>query len=316
MKNFLMQIILFILPILIVAYFADIFLSHELKKSKNEELGVWNAVFEGRVDSDVLIYGASRAMTAFDPAILSKCLRSPVYNLGISGHNFWLEYLRHAELLKYNKKPKLIILSVDMSTFIKRSDLYRLEQFLPYMLTDPMIKNFTSSYQGYTSWDYRIPVVRYFGQPKIFLLALKVFFNSSSLNIADRVQGYLSVDQAWNENNFILSKKKMKSGYRVVFDRATIELFNQFLEECREQHIQVVFVYAPEEIEGQNLEGKYREQVMDLLKQFSKKYQIPFYDYSNNSISFQKKYFYNAQHLNKNGAKLFSSEFCQDFVAK
>ena len=47
---------------------------------------------------------------------------------------------------------------------------------------------------------------------------------------------------------------------------------------------------------------------MNLYSHYSKKYQIPCYDYSNDTICFQKKYFYNASHLNRKGAELFTHQ--------
>ena len=45
-----------------------------------------------------------------------------------------------------------------------------------------------------------------------------------------------------------------------------------------------------------------------MFKKLSKEYQIPFYDFSNDSISYHKKYFYNASHLNNFGSQLFTKE--------
>jgi len=47
---------------------------------------------------------------------------------------------------------------------------------------------------------------------------------------------------------------------------------------------------------------------MGIYKKFSNEYQIPFYDFSNDSISYHKKYFYNASHLNNIGSQLFTKE--------
>ena len=54
---------------------------------------------------------------------------------------------------------------------------------------------------------------------------------------------------------------------------------------------------------------KNRGEVLSLYTNYSHKYNIPFYDYSNDAISYQKKYFYNTNHLNKTGAELFTAKF-------
>ena len=79
------------------------------------------------------------------------------------------------------------------------------------------------------------------------------------------------------------------------------------MEECKRKKIKIVFVYAPEYFErGKFIEN--REEIFTLFNMFSKKYSIPFYDFSNDTISMQRKYFYNASHLNKTGAELFTKK--------
>jgi len=68
----------------------------------------------------------------------------------------------------------------------------------------------------------------------------------------------------------------------------------------------VIFVYTPEYIEGQKFISN-RNDVLGIVSRFSTKYDIPFYDFSNDSITFQRQYFYNTMHLNKAGAEKFTN---------
>jgi tRNA A22 N-methylase len=49
-----------------------------------------------------------------------------------------------------------------------------------------------------------------------------------------------------------------------------------------------------------------------LYARYSKKYNIPFLDYSDDEICYKKEYFYNASHLNKTGSDLFMQKFIRD----
>ncbi|SDK42070.1 hypothetical protein SAMN04487898_108126 [Pedobacter sp. ok626] len=98
--------------------------------------------------------------------------------------------------------------------------------------------------------------------------------------------------------------------YEVKIDTPSLILFERYLKECKANGINIVFVYTPEYIEGQ-LFVKNRKQIIDLYTNFSVKYKIPFYDYSKDTMSYQKKYFYNALHLNKTGAELFTTRLTQ-----
>ena len=306
MKKFAFQFLFFLLPIFIFFYPADLFLSKELKKShiKSDEFSVWNDIFAGKINSGIVIYGSSRAWVHIDPTMITDSLHIPAYNLGIDAHNFWLEYLRHSILLEHNAKPKLIIQTLDNSTLSKKETLSNLEQFLPYMLFNNEIKNATISYEGFSPIDYDFPLIRYYDRKLAIITAIKLFIWPKN-NPVVRVKGYQGSKESWN-SDFDNAKKEMPF-YEVKLDTPSIHLFERYLNECKAKKIKIIFVYPPEYIEGQKF-VKNRDEVMALYTNFSKKYDIPFYDYSNDSLSFHKKYFYNSEHLNKTGAELLTKD--------
>ncbi|PWA04016.1 hypothetical protein [Flavobacterium psychrotolerans] len=307
MRNDLKYFLIFLSPIIMASYFIDVFISTNLKKSNQyaeKEYSTWNDLLEGNLNSDVIVYGASRAWRHINPTMISDSLHLSAYNLGIDGHNFWLQYLRHTLLLKNNKKPKLILVSVDMFTFQKREDLYNSEQFLPYMLWNKEIKNATIGYNGFKAMDYEIPLIRYYGKQEAIETAIRSFSGHLS-NPVFRIKGYQGREESWN-GDFDRAKLTLKN-YEVKIDAATVVLFEKFLKECKTQNIKLVFVYSPEYIEGQKF-VKNRNEIISIFTRYSKEYHIPFYDYSKDSLSFQKKYFYNSNHLNKTGAELFTGK--------
>ena len=307
MKKFLVKLSLFIAPIFLLGYFFDVWISKNLKNSNRfaeKEYPTWNDIYEGKVNSDLLIFGSSRAWIQIDPTMISDSLGISSYNLGIDGHNFWLQNLRYRELLKNNKRPKFIICSLDYFTLKKNKDLYNSEQFLPYMLWNQEVKEATICYNGFSSIDYEIPLLRYYGNYDAVETALRFSLGRLS-NPITRVKGYQGRAEIWN-SDFDNAKASIKR-LKVTLDKPTIVLFENFLKECKENHIKLIFVYTPEFIEGQRFVLN-RPQIMELYKKFSKQYHIPFYDFSNDSISYQKKYFYNASHLNKVGSQLFTKK--------
>jgi len=302
MKKFIKQISLFLLPIILISFYADNYISTNLKKSNSfaeKEYSTWNAIIDGKINSDIVIYGSSRAWKHINPTMISNSLNASTYNLGIDGHNFWLQYLRHSMLLENNTKPKIIILSLDVFTLQKVDDLYNSDQFLPYMLWNNKIKDATISYNGFNLIDYEIPLIRYFGKGNAVQTAMK------TKNKVERIKGYQGRKEQWNDD-FNKAKKAMKN-YQKQLDPATIVLFERFLNECKSKNIKILFVYSPEYIEGQKF-VKNRDEIISLYEKYSKKYNIPFYNYSNDSLSYDKKYFYNASHLNKTGAELFTKK--------
>ncbi len=305
MKKFIQQILLFLLPIILISYFLDNYISTNLKKSNSfaeKEYPTWNAIIDGKINSDIVIYGSSRAWVHINPTMISDSLNVSTYNLGIDGHNFWLQYLRHSMLLENNNKPKIVIFSLDVFTLQKVKDLYNSDQFLPYMLWNNKIKEATISYNCFKAIDYEIPLIRYLGRQKAINIAFSI---NKTNNKVERIKGYQGRDEEWNAD-FDKAKKNMKN-YERELDSASILLFERFLNECKSQNIKILFVYSPEYIEGQKF-VKNRSEIISLYEKYSKKYNIPFYNYSKDPLSYQKKYFYNASHLNKTGAELFTKK--------
>ena len=310
MKKFFKNILLFILLVILLAYPLDLIISNSLKNSNYAwgEYNTWNDIYDGKIHSEIVIYGSSRAWRHIDPNLLQIKFGLSAYNLGIDGQNFWLEHLRHKTLLKFNQKPKYIIMSVDLWSLEKRTELYNAEQFLPYMLLNKDIINYTSSYKEFTSLDYYLPLIRYVGNKKAVVQSIEnsIFFpKTESL----RNKGYKGWGGVWN-NDLSNAKQKMKN-YEVKLDIDLIKLFDTFLFECKKKKIKVILVYTPEYVEGQSF-IKNRKEILNIYENFSKKHKIPFLDYSNNEICAKKEYFYNASHLNKTGAEIFTKILIND----
>jgi hypothetical protein len=309
MKTFLKKLTLFIFPIILVSFVLDHFLSGILEKSDSyadSEYAVWNDLYSGKVNSDIVIYGSSRAWRHIDPTMISDSLHTTAYNLGVNGHSYKSQYFRHFLLLKFNKKPKIIIQTLDVTSFDKSSDFYNPDQYLPYMLNNKEMKQLT--YNEYQPIDYKLPMIRYFGKKEAFMEIIKLLLNPAS-NKPLRVKGYLPRDIMWNDD-LIKAQEKLGS-FEVKSDSSIIRLFEKYLNECHQLNIQVIFVYTPEYVEGQKFVSN-RSDIMTIYNQFSQKYNIPFYDYSNDSMSYHKEYFYNSGHLNKEGAELFTSRLIND----
>lgn len=308
MKRFITRFLLFLLPFALLAYGADRFISGKLRNIhayKEGEFSVWNDLYAGNIKADIVIYGSSRAWLHIDPSIMEDSLHISTYNIGINSHNFWLENFRHILLLKYNQKPKLIIHSLGMATVEKRADLFNADQFLPYMLFNKEMENTIISYQGYSRADFYVPMLRYFGKRDALVAALK-YAASPGNNPIKRIKGFEAVqDLSWH-NDLEKVKKKMKY-YEVKIDTATVRLFENYIADCKKQGIQLLLLFSPEYIEGQRFTHN-REDVMTIYRSLSAKYQVPFYDFSNDSMSYDKKYFFNAEHLNKLGSDLFTQK--------
>lgn len=310
MKKFLIRFFIFITPIVILAYPADLLVSYGALHSTlaDGELETWDDIYAGQINSEYVIYGSSRAWVHIDPILIEKETGSKAYNMGMDAHNFYLQNLRHRKLLEYNEKPKAIIYGLDMFTLEKRSDLYNLDQFLPIMLWDKDIEQTTKSYIGFSWIDYKIPFFRYVGRFNAIKSGVKYYIYPDD---RFRSKGYKGREQEWSSQ---LDEAKENIGlYRATLDTMSVRLFESFIKECKQNDIPLIFVYTPEYIDGQRFIAN-RDSVINIYNSWSKKYDIPFLDYSDDSICFDKQYFYNSMHMNKRGSELFTRKLINDLV--
>ncbi len=315
MKRFLINISVFCFIILILAFGLDVLISHYLRQSKtyaSGEYATWNNVYEGNINSEIVIYGSSRAVVQIDPTLIQSELGKACYNLGVDGNNIWVEYFRHQQLLQYNPKPGLIIHSLDIFMLSDSTDIFNGEQFLPYMLFNKQIRKLYRHTNRYSNLDFYIPMVRYYGNQIAILHAFKLMVKSHS-EFEGRVRGYEAQNLQWN-NDLHNAKLKMES-FEAQVDSSSVHLFERYLQECKEQNIQMIFVYTPEYIEGQKF-VKNRKDVLELYLHLSKKYNIPYFDYSTDSMCLNKTYFYNSGHLNKQGSAMFTKKLVSDLKTK
>lgn len=305
MKKFVRRLLYFFVPPILVLLPIDIYLSKGLKNTSlaAAEYEVWNDLFYNNISPEVAIYGSSRAWVHINPMIVEDSLGLSAYNFGIDGHNFWLQYYRHKTLLK-NTTPKTIIHSVDINTLKKRRELYNYEQFLPYMLWNREIYEATKNYEGFNIVDFTIPLARYIGKNKT-LNAMMLRNKGKSI----RTQGFQGQNREWNDD---LKRAKTQMGsYTADLDNASVELFRQYIQECKSLDINLILVYTPEYIEGQQFVTN-RSEIMTLLKGIAQENNLPFLDYSDHYLSMDKKYFYNSMHLNATGAEIFTRIMAHD----
>lgn len=310
MTKFIKTLIIFIFPLLIASYGIDVIISKNLQKSNKYpgNYSTWNAIYNHSIDSDIVIYGSSRATHHIDPKIIEDSVDLKVYNFGVNGHNFWIQYLKHLEYLKHNRPPKHIFMCLDYNTLEKIKKLYQLDQFLPYMLWNANIKKYTKSYEGFTILDYYVPAVRYFGREESKIKTIEFALKGKNLQ-PYKFKGYKGLDIGWNDD--LARARKEIGSYVVNIDQASVKLFDKFLMECKNNSIEVTLIFTPVFIEGQKFVSN-REVAFDLYKKYSEKYELHFIDYSNDSICLNRNYFTNSTHLNQRGAEIFTSKLVQD----
>lgn len=310
MKKLIIRLGLFFVPLIVFFAGGEYIITNGLKKTNYDFYKEWNEITQGKVNADVIINGSSRAWVHVSPRILDSVLNTNVYNLGYNDLGMRSQYYKYKEYLVYNTPPKMIIQTLDVFTLKSRNYLFDAAQYLPFF-AHQNIRHCARQSISFSSTDFHLPLIRYFKYRKMAKLGFKEFFNPTNYP-STRYKGFQGQDFTWQpvrvpqENSQVLHLEKV-----IKIADAEVKLMEHFLEECRQQNIQVVLVYPPEFIDGQN-HHKNRQEVMKIYQQLAQKYQVKLLDYSPDTISYQKDLFYNVQHLNKKGAEIFSKKLAVD----
>jgi hypothetical protein len=220
----------------------------------------------------------------------------------MDGAPFHLQYIRYKTYLKHNKKPRLIIQNVDTDLLERNTAVFQKFQFYPF-LYDKEFKNLLYEQHMLDFSDYYLPPLRYYGQPKAMQIALEELTGIHHYT-SSKTKGYAGVTKKWDDGNL---KIKIHDEYQWKTDPETEQQFFNFLNECKEENIEVVLVYAPVYQGLYKLSGSYREAEI-YFKKIAEKYHIRFLNFCQHPVSYKTDNFYNASHLNKKGAELFTSE--------
>lgn len=298
MKRFL-QVVLIVLGVLIaISIPFDCVFSNYLAHSKARKYVGWNDIIYDSVNADLLVLGSSRAWVQYDTYIMDSMLDINSYNLGIDGSALNRQMLKYKIYEHYQKKsPKVIIVNVDYMG-IGKTIGYEREQFFPYLL-NRFTREEMQKTEPFTFGELYLPMYRYYKQ-SVYSTLLE------SDKDTTLYKGFEGKDRDWDGSKF-LEVETIHFGKNQTTER----MFDAFLGQLKKQNIKVVFVGAPIYIGLTNKVDNLPE-FYETFQYYSDKHQIPMLDYTYYYLSYDTAYFYNATHLNKTGAELFTTELCHD----
>lgn len=302
MGKILLKLFFFLLPVIVLLYGFEYVVTKGLTKTGYSLYGEWNELNDGGIDADLVVMGSSRAVVHVSPFIIDSLLAVNSYNLGLNGFNFLMHKNRLDFYLEKNNPPKYIVHCLDVHALEKKEELFQDIQFLPY-LNNPIIKRLTREYEGLTLSDYNVPFFRYRKHHDLIRVGLEEFFDKKHYS-SNKKRGHYTYDQDWVDEPYDALKKKYPIEIKV--DTAVHQLFTNYLLAAKEQGIKIFLVYPPYFHDAQKITVN-RLGILNQYQDLADKYEIPFWNYSNDSLSLDKEYFMDYNHLNKKGMEIFST---------
>jgi hypothetical protein len=128
----------------------------------------------------------------------------------------------------------------------------------------------------------------------------------------DYFLGFNPRNRQWSDE-FERFKASNPAGVSYPIDPRGVRAFEDLIQVCLSKNIQLILVFSPEYHEMHSLERN-RTEIVAMFKEISGRLRVPLWDYSNSPLSQDRANFVNSQHLNANGAKVFSTELAARLV--
>lgn len=257
-------------------------------------------ILEGKINKEILIFGSSRAQHDLYSDIIQDSLKRSAFNLGYRGCNIDFQLFLLKAVLKHNKKPKIIILTIDEDReFLKEKTLQfrydKLYSLVKYQeITNELIfrKEISPFAVGLFSarigWEQFLkpkPITRYENWTTAGTVLL-------DFTVAD----------------FDKIKKQNKKYNTKLEIPERLAAFAEFQSFCKKENIQLYVVVPPNfAIRNEIFINRVKGLLVDKKTEF----------YSENSPLFKdSNYFYDRSHLNKIGAIEYTNQILKKLKVK
>lgn len=296
MKRFLKNILIFSIALLGLLVVEDAATTYAFHKKTTRKYVVWNDIVHDNINADLIILGNSRAWCQYSPQILDSVLGTNSYNIGIDGSCFNRQLARY-ELYRYYipNAPKYVIQNVEFFT-LGHTVGYEREQFMPYLIY-PYFREQICQIEPFSFGELYIPMYRYYVN--------NVYDEFTTYDFPVK-KGYFGKDNKWDG-----SKLKETEPCIQEIDSNSLKMLIDYIEGLHEENIKLILVFAPIYKEGLSKVLNV-EEIHGLYYDLASKYNLSILDYANCWLSQDTTYFYNATHLNKQGAELFSTKLAHD----
>ena len=294
MKQFLKNGILFFILFFVIEKGVYYILDKSSEREYDKRL---EYVIKGEMNKDLIVLGSSLGGGNIIAGQIEKETGYSAFNLSYQGADIMFKEFILKTLLKFNKPPKKIILAVDSPyEFIDKSTLnFRLDRLYPLSkynyINAELIRQEENSIMSKLFYLARVRTSN-FKTELINPPSLNPFESCGSRPVIKNTQ-----------KDFVFSEAFSK--YTITDEMPEkLKAFKEIQTLCKAYNIQLIFAFSPNYY---NFNSKFKNRFEELMLSENK---IIVYD-SLNPVYRKKDNFYDALHLKKESAKVFTSEISE-----
>ena len=301
-QYFFLKLLILLLVVFVLDFsLGNVFRYYYIKQESGELYRITYAI--EKTNEDILVLGSSRANHHYHPKVFENRLNLSFYNTGIDGeHIFYQDAILKGVLKRY--APKIILFDFVVAEFDQDPASYdRISSLLPYYHNHPEIRpiiKLKSPYEKYKLFSRLYPY-----NSEIFPIILGNTEYKKTKH--EGVKGYIPRKEIWDE-----PIKTMIYPDKYLLDSNKINTFESMIKDCIKAKSKLYIVCSPYFFNAKNQEYSIR-----LGKQIAKKYNVDFFDFSDNpAFTSNANLFADFAHLNDSGAKLFSAMVIDSIIKK
>ncbi|MGB6268586.1 MAG: hypothetical protein WBF67_06190 [Olleya sp.] len=291
MKVFLKQILIFATLFFIVEKSACLLLETAPQRQYDKRL---KYLLEGEINKDLIVLGSSRGAGNVLAGQLERETGLTSYNLSYQGSNVNFHLFILETLIKYNKKPKKIVLTIDNPTqFIGDISIrYRVDVLQPLVnynyINTTLIKEKINN-----------PLTHLFCLSRLNKSHFR--FRNKTAPTMNPLDSSGTMPLIKKKNLDLIYKSDMPEYNKSIEESSRMEAFKSIQSICNSNEIELIYVFSPS---FKSFNTNFYKRFKKLI---SEEERVFVYD-TLNLIYKDKDYFYDYAHLLKNGAQIFTTE--------
>ncbi len=291
MKKFIINILVFFGLVAVVDMAAGkVF--HYLQSHAGGRTGAeWYACKE--MNEDIIIMGSSRASHHYVHQIFTDSLGLSCFNAGQDGNGIILQYGRW-KMISKRYTPKVVIYDVNLAFDLCQNDNMTYVDRLKPFCDDSDVK-------GYIVDIFPIERLKLFSQMYRYNYKFIEMGSDIARSGCDKLKGYIPLKGEIRKE--MVEAERQEKNPTINEDTVKVYYLEQLTKECREKGTRLIFIASPA-FRG----GGYTAETFITVERIAKEYDIPFLYYYETEYSELPSLFKDSQHLNDEGATIFTKE--------
>ncbi|MDP9079114.1 MAG: hypothetical protein M3O71_16930 [Bacteroidota bacterium] len=293
LKALIKKLALFILLLIVLDYTTGTVLKYFYFKH-DSIIGNTTTYVTNYADQQLLVVGSSHAVHHYIAKQLADSVHFSSYNTGARG-NYLLYSYAMLKCILQRYTPKIIILDIRADEFsVNPAGYDHLSSLLPYYDQHPEIRSIINQRSVFEK--IKVLSKTYQFNSQLFSIINRNIYKNKTEFKADSLLGFIPLTDT--------IKTVFKGNYYtdIAIDQNYVNVYKSFLTECLKRHVKVFVFISP-------VLPKLRSntRTSQIAAKVANEVHVPFFDFSNDDRFKNRVYFFDDEHLNINGAKVYTS---------